>query len=115
VIVLVLITFHLDRIALFLGLGADLYDCGFSNITNIDISTVVINQMGSLYANREEMECKRNLLCFLHLSITFLFITVSVMDVRNMEYVPEQCFDLVIDKGIFLSPSISSIIHIIFH
>jgi hypothetical protein len=40
------------------ALGADIYDAGCLNITNIDISTVVIAQMGDLYANREEMECE---------------------------------------------------------
>ena len=40
------------------SLGADLYDEGYLNITNIDMSSVVINQMGDLHADREEMECK---------------------------------------------------------
>jgi hypothetical protein len=42
----------------FLELSASLYDRGFRNITNIDISTVVINQMSDTYADLEEMECK---------------------------------------------------------
>ncbi len=41
-----------------LELGADIYDNGFVNVTNIDISTVVINKMSDLYADREEMECE---------------------------------------------------------
>lgn len=30
-----------------------------------------------------------------------LFVIVTVMDARKMEYVPDQCFDLVVDKGLF--------------
>lgn len=41
-----------------IALGADIYDAGYLNITNIDISTVVIAQMSDLYSNRDEMECK---------------------------------------------------------
>lgn len=41
-----------------LELGSDLYDIGYANITCIDISTVVINIMSDLYAEKEEMECK---------------------------------------------------------
>lgn len=41
-----------------LELGAEIYDLGYVNITNIDISSVVINQMSDLYSDREEMECK---------------------------------------------------------
>jgi hypothetical protein len=40
------------------GLSANLYERGFRNITNIDISPVVINQMSDTYADLEEMECK---------------------------------------------------------
>jgi hypothetical protein len=42
----------------FTGLGAELYDDGFTNITNIDTSMVVINQMNDRYSDREEMECE---------------------------------------------------------
>lgn len=41
------------------ALGADIYDAGYLNITNVDISTVVIAQMSELYSNRDEMECKK--------------------------------------------------------
>ena len=37
--------------------GAELHDDGFVNITNVDVSAVVINLMSERYANREEMEC----------------------------------------------------------
>ena len=44
-------------ICFILELGADLYSDGFTNITNIDISSVVISQMTTLFAKLEEMEC----------------------------------------------------------
>lgn len=28
-----------------------------------------------------------------------LFVSVTVLDARNMEFIPNQCFDLIIDKG----------------
>jgi SAM-dependent methyltransferase len=30
---------------------------------------------------------------------SFSFFSVTVMDARKMEFVPDQCFDLIIDKG----------------
>lgn len=62
-------------------LGASLYDNGYVNVTNIDVSTVVINQMDSAYSEKEEME-------------------FSVMDAKRLEFIPDQCFDLVIDKAL---------------
>lgn len=62
-------------------LGADMYDAGFTNITNIDTSMVVVNQMCDANHEREEME-------------------FTVMDATDMEHIPEQCFDLVIDKAL---------------
>ena len=41
-------------------LGAALYDAGYMNITNVDSSSVVISQMTDRYADKEEMECKRD-------------------------------------------------------
>ena len=38
-------------------------------------------------------------------------LTVTVMDARNMEYIPEQCFDLIIDKGELYGPSLESAVH----
>ncbi|GMI01971.1 hypothetical protein TrLO_g8149 [Triparma laevis f. longispina] len=64
------------------SLGADLYDEGYINVTNIDTSSVVINQMNDKYADREEME-------------------YTVMDATNLEFLPDACFNLVIDKGMF--------------
>ena len=62
--------------------GCEMYDDGFRNITNIDVSEVVINQMADKYSSREDME-------------------FTVMDVRNMEYIPDETFDAVIDKALF--------------
>lgn len=39
------------------ALGAELYNDGFANITNIDTSAVVVNQMSDKYVELEEMEC----------------------------------------------------------
>lgn len=63
-------------------LGCEMYDDGFHNITNIDISEVVINSMTDKNSSRDHME-------------------YTVMDVRNMEYIPDECFDAVIDKALF--------------
>lgn len=60
-------------------LSAQLYDSGFHNIVNIDISEIVINQMRSRYREMERMEWTR-------------------MDVTKME-LAENSFDLVIDKA----------------
>lgn len=62
-------------------LGPELHDNGFVNLTCIDTSTVVINQMSDRYADKEDME-------------------FTVMDVRNME-IPDGCFDLILDKALF--------------
>ena len=63
-------------------LGPCLYDAGYPNVTNIDISPVVINQMTNKYKDREEME-------------------YTVMDARNLEHLPDSCFNLIIDKAMF--------------
>ena len=60
-------------------LAAELYTDGYTNITNIDSSEVVISQMHNIYADKEHME-------------------FTVMDARNMEYIPDACFDAIIDK-----------------
>lgn len=79
-------------------MGAEIYDSGFVNVTNIDISTVVINQMTAVCADREEMECK-DFFCIFALLHLCLLSVVTVLDARNMEFIPDQCFDLIIDKG----------------
>ncbi|CAM9313829.1 unnamed protein product, partial [Ectocarpus fasciculatus] len=63
-------------------LGADIYSDGFVNITNVDISSVVISQMTSMYAKYEEME-------------------FSTMDAKHMEFIPNCCFDVIVDKALF--------------
>ena len=40
-----------------LGFGERLYKDGFRNITNIDFSPVVIQEMHTKYASLDEMEC----------------------------------------------------------
>ena len=44
----------------FTGLGKAIHSRGFSNITNIDASPVVISQMADLHSDLEEMECKNS-------------------------------------------------------
>ena len=63
------------------SLGPNLYDSGYVNVTNIDSSSVVIQQMADRYADREEME-------------------FTVMDTRNLEFLPDACFSLIIDKAL---------------
>lgn len=61
------------------SLSADLYDVGYKNITNIDVSEVVINQMKSINAHRTSMK----FLC---------------MDAMNTTFENEE-FTVVLDKG----------------
>ena len=44
----------------FKGLGKAIHSRGFCNITNIDVSPVVISQMIDLHSDLEEMECKNS-------------------------------------------------------
>lgn len=75
-------------------MGARLYEEGFTNITCIDTSAVVINQMSERYSDKDEMECK----WYVPLPLSSGVCTVTVMDARKMD-IPDECFDLVIDKG----------------
>ncbi|XP_061708112.1 eEF1A lysine and N-terminal methyltransferase homolog [Cydia pomonella] len=61
------------------SLSADLYDVGFTNITNIDVSEVVIKQMNKINAQRAKMK----FLC---------------MDALNTIFQNEE-FNVVLDKG----------------
>ncbi|CAK1603562.1 unnamed protein product [Parnassius mnemosyne] len=61
------------------SLSADLYDIGFSNITNIDVSEVVIKQMKAANLERTNMK--------------FL-----LMDALNMTFANDE-FNVVLDKG----------------
>jgi len=65
-------------------LSRELYDMGVVNITAIDFSKTVINQMKDTYADRDAM-------------------TWHHMDVLNMdpELIPEDHYDIVIDKACF--------------
>ena len=56
-----------------------MYDDGYQNMDNIDISSVVINQMKLRNSHRKGM-------------------TYQVMDVRNIDF-PENYFDIAIDKS----------------
>ena len=56
-----------------------MYDDGYKNIVNIDISTIVIEQMKERSISRPEME----------------FAVGDVMDIRY----PDNTFDLAIDKS----------------
>jgi EEF1A lysine methyltransferase 4 len=63
-------------------LGAFLYKEGYTNITQIDTSKVVVNQMSNFYSDLDQME-------------------YTTMDATRMEFIPDNCFDLVIDKALF--------------
>lgn len=60
-------------------LSAQLYEAGYRNITNCDISEVCINQMKNRYKDMEQMDW-------------------FVKDCAKLDY-PSGSFDLVIDKG----------------
>ena len=77
-------------------LGCDLYDDGYANITNVDLSSVVISAMNQRCADtREHMECN----AYIAYDGLLKFV-VTVMDARHMEYIPDNCFNLIIDKGL---------------
>lgn len=58
-----------------------MYDDGYKNITNTDISTIAIQNMTERNESlRPEMKC-------------------DALDVRDMSLYPNSSFDLVIDKG----------------
>lgn len=61
------------------ALTEDMYDDGYTNITNIDISSVVINQMAERNKERRGMR-------------------YEVGDVTNMKY-EDNSFDVAIDKS----------------
>ena len=63
------------------SLGASLHNDGYKNITSVDISTVVVKQMAARYAANESLE--------------FL-----AADMTNLDGVPNEAFDLVLDKAL---------------
>lgn len=65
-----------------LGLSEEMYEDGYQNITNIDISFTVVKQMTELYKDR------------------YSTLVYKQMDVRQLQY-QEGTFDAVIDKGTF--------------
>ena len=60
-------------------LSPQMYDSGLQNITNVDISEVVVNQMRARYKEMDRMDWVK-------------------MDVMKLEF-PDSSFDVVIDKG----------------
>ena len=66
----------------FLGLSEEMYDDGYTNIANIDISFTVIKQMQELYKDK------------------YPNMPYKQMDVRSLGY-EDGTFDAVIDKGTF--------------
>jgi len=62
-------------------LSEDMYKDGFKEITNIDISSVIVNLMQQKY------------------SADFPGLTYKVLDVTNMSEIPSASFDVAIDKG----------------
>ena len=62
-------------------IGPRLYEMGFPNITCVDWSAVLIQRLQDQYASLESME-------------------YSLMDVRSLEHIPNNCFDLIIEKAL---------------
>ena len=63
--------------------------------------------MADLHSDLEEMECKNSHSSWMKLNICNSYYIEwihldAVMDARNMPLVPDQCFDLIIDKGLCL-------------
>jgi ubiquinone/menaquinone biosynthesis C-methylase UbiE len=63
-------------------LAADIYEEGCQNITSIDSSQVVVSMMTDRYLQYEDME-------------------FTVMDATEMEFIPNDCFNLIVDKALF--------------
>ena len=61
-------------------LSEEMHDDGYQNITNIDISSVVIKQMTEKYKEK------------------YSTLKFAVMDAKKLEF-PEGSFDVIIDKG----------------
>ena len=59
------------------------------NITNIDTSAVVINHMKDVHAQLDEIE-------------------FSVMDATRLEFLPDDCFDLILDKALLVTLTLTN-------
>jgi SAM-dependent methyltransferase len=68
-------------------LPSDMYDDGYRDIENVDISKVVIDQMQRTCAAKVGLSCK---CCIIDID--------KVMDCRNLQYETEE-FDFVVDKS----------------
>jgi EEF1A lysine methyltransferase 4 len=91
--------------------GEEMVEDGYQDVVNIDISSVVIDQMTKKYHDKPQLKC--NILCCLPPvlrdlpeyvpsnmpSIDILIGTDIKMDVRDMSHFQSGSFDAVIDKG----------------
>ena len=80
------------------GLSEDLYLSGYMNVTGIDISSVVIQQMSQRCADKGELECMLRV-CIFALYASSNICLVMAMDATEMEF-PDECLDFIIDKGV---------------
>lgn len=90
---------------------------GYTDIVNIDISSVVIEAMQKKYSGSPHLKCMVRLYCIYvfwslsaydvscHLACLFFDLLWAdiEMDVRDMKAFEAGSFDAVIDKGIFLT------------
>lgn len=82
-----------------------MYDDGYHNITNIDFSETVIENMRLRCKDKTRMTCKplmkKYFLCeiIIRLLIHKLFEIGIVMDIRDLNFL-DRTFDIVIDKGV---------------
>lgn len=78
-----------------------MYKDGYKNITNIDYSATVIENMKKRCADMPEMKCKQGGNGVYALTWYLLMRVLHVgleMDIRDLKF-PDQSFDVVIDKG----------------
>jgi len=72
-----------------------MYKSGYKDITNIDISDVIIDKMKNNYKTScPEMKCKTE------------YNVGLIMDATSMNF-PDSSFDLVIDKGTYDALSVN--------
>ncbi|KAM7279536.1 hypothetical protein ACFE04_006670 [Oxalis oulophora] len=69
----------------------NMVDAGYDHVTNIDISSVVIEAMQNKISNRPHLKCI--------LPILFIYREDMTMDVRDMSAFQSESFGAVIDKG----------------